>query len=73
VWRSAEEFSRFAEEHVAPAARAAGIQPVIKVEPLDRRYLDYFHELSQVARDGKMGAPEEMRRVMTTYGLRPAS
>jgi quercetin dioxygenase-like cupin family protein len=35
------------------------------------RYLDYFHELALVARDGKMAAPEDMRRVMGKYGLVP--
>ena len=35
------------------------------------RYLDYFHELSMVARDGKLASPQEMKRVMSRYGLQP--
>jgi quercetin dioxygenase-like cupin family protein len=35
------------------------------------RYLDYFHEMALVARDGRLAPPEEMKRVMSRYGLRP--
>ena len=35
------------------------------------RYLDYFHEMALVATGGRLAPPEEMRRVMNRYGLRP--
>lgn len=35
------------------------------------RYLDYFHELSLVTREGKLAAPQIMKQVMTRYGLQP--
>jgi quercetin dioxygenase-like cupin family protein len=37
------------------------------------RYLDYFHEMALVAKEGRLAPPEEMRRVMARYGLRPAA
>jgi quercetin dioxygenase-like cupin family protein len=37
------------------------------------RYLDYFHEMALVAKDGRLAPPEEMKRVMARYGLRPAA
>jgi quercetin dioxygenase-like cupin family protein len=37
------------------------------------RYLDYFHEMALVAKDGRLAPPEEMRRVMGKYGLRPTA
>jgi quercetin dioxygenase-like cupin family protein len=37
------------------------------------RYLDDFHEMALVARDGKLAAPEEMKRVMGRYGLVPVA
>jgi hypothetical protein len=36
IWRTEADWVRFVEEHVAPAAKAAGIVPVTKVEALDR-------------------------------------
>ena len=35
------------------------------------RYLDYFHEMALVAKDGKLAAPDDMKRVMGRYGLKP--
>jgi hypothetical protein len=37
------------------------------------RYLEYFRELALVARDGKLAAPDDMRRVMSRYGCNRAS
>lgn len=37
------------------------------------RYLDYFHEMALVAKDGRLAPPEEMKRVMGRYGLRPVA
>jgi quercetin dioxygenase-like cupin family protein len=35
------------------------------------RYLDYFHEMALASKDGRLAPPEEMKRVMGRYGLRP--
>ena len=37
------------------------------------RYLDYFHEMALVAKDGRLAPPDEMRRVMARYGLQPTA
>jgi quercetin dioxygenase-like cupin family protein len=37
------------------------------------RYLDYFHEMALVAKEGKLAPPEEMKRVMARYGLKPVA
>ena len=35
------------------------------------RYLDYFHEMALAATGGRLAPPDEMRRVMARYGLKP--
>jgi quercetin dioxygenase-like cupin family protein len=37
------------------------------------RYLDYFHEMALVAKDGRLAPPEEMKQVMARYGLKPSA